>query len=129
LLIGEGVGIGPILARAEQLRDSKPLVLLGSDIPFPFRPRPSLIVVAGMPDGVIACMPLLEEWGVASRLASHADFPGCFDGSVVELADHWLKALSPQGLAQVGSVASGAAPMLEAAVELAHRHRVPINRS
>src|ERR1700722_18226857 len=60
----------------------RPLVLLGSDTSFPFRPRPSVIIVPGIPTGVIACMPLLEEWGIASRLASTLDLPGCFEGAV-----------------------------------------------
>ena len=58
----------------------KPLVLMGSEVPFPFRTRPSATVIAGMPAGTIACMPLLEEWGVPSRLASRSDFAGCFHG-------------------------------------------------
>src|SRR5215470_7622845 len=87
LLIGEGGGIAAVIALTDQLRvrqDAawKPLVLLGSDVSFPFRPRPSVIVVAGIPDGTIACMPLLDEWGVASRLATRAGLPGCFDGAV-----------------------------------------------
>ena len=71
----------------------KPLVLMGSEMPFPFRTRPSTILVPGMPDAAIACMPLLEEWGVPSRLATLSGFPGCFDGYVTELARAWLRAL------------------------------------
>src|ERR1700730_14878217 len=85
----------------------KPLVLLGSDTPFPFRPRPSVIVVPGIPTGVIACMPLLEEWGIASRLASTADLPGCFDGTVTDLADAWLSSLSPTDISEVEVFACG----------------------
>ena len=43
-------------------------------------------------------MPMLDEWGVASRLASKSDFPGCFDGFVTELADAWLASLGPAEL-------------------------------
>ena len=99
LLLGGGVGIPPMVFLAERLAASKqahwkPLVLMGSEVPFPFRERPSTIIVPGMPAGSIACMPLLEEWGVPSRLASGADFPGCFPGFVTELADVWLASLS-----------------------------------
>src|SRR5690606_9544385 len=85
LLVGGGVGIPPMVFLAERLRRRtdaawKPLVLMGSEIPFPFRARPSRIVIAGMPEGVIASMPLLEEWGIGCRLASGAGFPGCYDG-------------------------------------------------
>jgi dihydroorotate dehydrogenase electron transfer subunit len=126
LLMAEGPGIGAVISLAEQLRgqqdaDWTPLVLLGSDTPFPFRPRPSLIVVAGIPEGTIACMPLLEGWGIASRLASRADLPGCFDGTVTELAQKWLRELSPVGLEPVEIFAAGPTPMLEVTAELAHR--------
>jgi dihydroorotate dehydrogenase electron transfer subunit len=102
-------------------------VLLGSDAPFPFRPRPSVIVVPGIPTGVIACMPLLEEWGIASRLASTADLPGCFEGTVTELADAWLSSLGPTDLAEVEIFSRGPAPMLEATANLARRYGVPLS--
>ena len=75
LLIGGGVGIPPMVFLAETLRDRaaegfRPFAILGSELPFPFRARPSTIMVPGMPDGVIACMPLLDEWGVPSRLTT-----------------------------------------------------------
>ena len=130
LLIGGGVGIPPMIFLADRLRvrsdaEWKPLVLMGSEIPFPFRTRPSRIVVAGIPDGSIACMPLLDDWGVASRLASRSDFPGCFDGFVTQLAEKWLEPLSQEGLAQVEVFACGPTPMLEATAKLARRFAVP----
>jgi dihydroorotate dehydrogenase electron transfer subunit len=131
-LIGEGAGIGPTLYLAEQMRGQTlwaPLVLLGSDIPFPFRPRPSVIIIPGIPTGVIACMPLLEEWGIASRLASTAGFPGCFDASVTDLADAWLSALDPTDLAEVEIFACGPSTMLEAIADLARRYSVPCQTS
>ena len=42
----------------------QPLVLMGSEIEFPFRARPSTILVPGVPAEAIACMPLLDDWGV-----------------------------------------------------------------
>src|ERR1700716_1594011 len=116
LLIGGGVGIPTMVFLADRLRARtdvqwKPLVLMGSEIPFPFRTRPSRIVVAGIPDGSIACMPLMDEWGAASRLASRPDFPGCFDGFVTELADRWLELLSPAGLSGGGIFSRGPPPL------------------
>jgi dihydroorotate dehydrogenase electron transfer subunit len=136
VLIGGGVGIPPMIFLAERLRAStgaagkpgelyKPLVLMGSEIPFPFRARPSAIVVAGMPVGSIACMPLLEEWGIASRLASRAGFPGCYEGFVTELAEEWLSTLAPAQLAEVELFACGPTPMLAAAAAVARRYQVP----
>ncbi len=130
LLIGGGVGIPPMVFLADRLRERhdaawKPLVLMGSEIPFPFRARPSQILVAGMPAGTIACMPMLDEWGIASRLASRADFPGCFDGFVTELADAWLASLGPAELAEVEIFSCGPTIMMDATAKLARRYGVP----
>lgn len=129
VLIGGGVGIPPMIFLAERLRAGaepyEPLVLMGSEIPFPFRARPSTIVVPGMPAGTIACMPLLEQWGVASRLASRAGFPGCFEGYVTELAGEWLGSLPAAQLEEVELFACGPTPMLAAAAQLARRYAVP----
>jgi len=128
LLVGGGVGIPPLVFLAERLKQDpayKPLVLMGSEVPFPFRARPSASIVAGIPPGTIACMPLMEEWGVPSRLASRADFPGCFDGFVTELAAAWLGHLSAQELAEVEIFACGPTPMLKATAQLARRFALP----
>ena len=128
LLIGGGVGIPPMVFLAERLKEDrayKPLVLMGSEVPFPFRTRPSATVVAGMPAGTLACMPLLEEWGVPSRLASRADFAGCYSGFVTELAAEWLASLGPQELAEVEIFACGPTLMLKATAQLARQYGVP----
>jgi dihydroorotate dehydrogenase electron transfer subunit len=127
LLIGGGVGIPPMVFLAERLKAEpafRPFVLMGSEVPFPFRTRPSATVVAGLPAGTIACMPLLEEWGVPSRLASRADFPGCYAGFVTELAHEWLQSLSEAQRAEVEVFACGPTPMLQATAALARRHGV-----
>jgi dihydroorotate dehydrogenase electron transfer subunit len=127
LIIGDGAGIGAAIQLVEQRRGApwRPLVLLGSDTPFPFRPRPSVIVVPGIPAGVIACMPLLEEWGIASRLASTLDLPGCFEGPVTALADVWLASLNDEESAQVEVFARGSAEVLAAVATLARRYGLP----
>lgn len=130
LLVGGGVGIPPMVFLAESLLDQstadwKPLVLMGSEIPFPFRTRPSTIMVPGIPDGVIAAMPLLDQWGLPSRLASLSGFAGCFDGYVTELARAWLTGLECQRLAEVEMFACGPTPMLKAAAELARDFDIP----
>lgn len=130
LAVGGGVGIPPMVFLAEQLRPGtgaawKPLVLMGSEIPFPFRTRPSTIMIPGMPDAVIAGMPVLEEWGVPSRLATLSGFPGCFDGYVTELARAWLRALSPIALAETEIFACGPTPMLATTARLAREFSVP----
>jgi dihydroorotate dehydrogenase electron transfer subunit len=130
LLVGGGVGIPPMVFLAESLkarRDASwsPLVLMGSEIPFPFQARPSTILVPGLPADVIGCMPLLEDWGVPSRLATLAGFPGCYDGYVTALAAEWLGSLDSAGLAEVEMFACGPTPMLQAAAKVARRFGVP----
>ena len=130
LLVGGGVGIPPMIFLAEELRTRtdapwQPLVLMGSEIPFPFRTKPSTILVPGIPDGAIACMPMLDEWGVASRLASFAGFPGCFEGYVTDLAAAWLQSLDVATLQKVEMFACGPTVMLKAAANVAKRFNIP----
>ncbi|MFL6619326.1 MAG: dihydroorotate dehydrogenase electron transfer subunit, partial [Povalibacter sp.] len=118
LVVADELGIAPSIFLSEVLYQQKQLfVLLGSSTVFPFRPRPSTILVPGIPDGVIACMPMLDEWGVPSRLASSQDLPGCFDGSVVDLALLWLTSLDSETREQVEVFASGAAAMTAALMD------------
>jgi len=127
LLIGGGVGIPPMVYLAEHLRRRpgvQPLVLMGSEVPFPFTPRPSQHLVPGLPAPVIAAMPLLEDWGIASRLASQQGYPGCFEGFVTELAAAWL-ADSGVAAADVEIFACGPTPMLKAVQQVARRFGVP----
>jgi dihydroorotate dehydrogenase electron transfer subunit len=131
LLIGGGVGMPPMIFIAEALRDGeqRPFVVLGSEVPFPFRARPSQFVLPGIPEGVIAAMPLLEDWGIPSRLASQRDFAGCHQGYVTDLARRWLDGLSEQERAEVGIYACGPHPMLEAVVAVARDYALPVQVS
>jgi dihydroorotate dehydrogenase electron transfer subunit len=129
LLIGGGVGIPPMVFLAETLCERRaegfqPFAILGSELPFPFRARPSTIVVPGMPDGVIASMPLLEEWGVGNRLTTKSGFPGCYDGYVTDLARIWLQQLDLATRAQVEIFTCGPTPMLRAVAALAREFDV-----
>jgi len=130
LLVGGGVGIPPMVFLAERLREQKaigwkPLVLMGSEVPFPFRARPSTLLVPGMPEGAIAAMPMLEEWGIASRLATLAGYAGCYEGYVTDLAATWLGALDAAALDEVEMFACGPTVMLKAAAAVARRFNVP----
>lgn len=128
LLIGGGVGIPPLIFVAERLRHERayrPFAILGSEIPFPFRPRPAQHLVPGLPAGVIATMPLLEDWGLPNRLASRQGYAGCFDGYVTELAHHWLASLDPAERDQVEIFACGPHPMLAAVARLAREWNRP----
>ena len=128
LLIGGGVGMPPMIFLASTLRSSpsaSPFVILGSEVQFPFDPRPSQLVVPGLPAGVIGAMPLLDDWGIPSRLASLQGFPGCHDGYVTDLARQWLDGLGDDARAQVEIFACGPHPMLAAVAALARDYDLP----
>jgi dihydroorotate dehydrogenase electron transfer subunit len=129
LLIGGGVGIPPMVFLADSLREIKgayqPFVIMGSEVPFPFKTQPSQILVPGVPGDVIAAMPLMDDWGIASRLASLQDYPGCFKGYVTDLARHWLDSLTIEQRKEVAVFACGPHPMLEAVARLARDYHLP----
>lgn len=129
LLIGGGVGIPPMVFLAEHIHKLtekvRPLVIMGSEIPFPFTPRPSRIMVDGIPGDVIACMPLLEDWGIASRLTSKQGYSGCYDGFVTELARQWLESLDAARRQKVEIFSCGPTAMLKAVARLAQEFSLP----
>lgn len=128
LLIGGGVGLPPMVFLAESIyqnREINPFVILGSEVPFPFKARPSETVINGLPQDVIASMPLLEDWGVNNRLASLQDFPGCFNGYVTDLAKLWLDSLDGSTHSQIEVFACGPHPMLEAVAKLCSEYDLP----
>jgi dihydroorotate dehydrogenase electron transfer subunit len=82
-------------------------------------------MVPGQPDGVIACMPLLEDWGIASRLTSTQGYPGCFEGYVTDLAKTYLDALDKEQRQQVEIFSCGPTVMLKAVANLAKEYDLP----
>lgn len=124
LLIGGGVGIPPIVLLAETLRGDgwNPLAILGSEIPFPFDSVQSQLPAPWLDPGVGRGMPLLEAWGITSRLSSLAGFEGCHRGFVTDLAELWLQTLGPAELARTEVFACGPTPMLKAVADLAARY-------
>ncbi|HEX7031062.1 MAG TPA: dihydroorotate dehydrogenase electron transfer subunit, partial [Gammaproteobacteria bacterium] len=130
LLIGGGVGIPPMVFIADALRrdkaaDWKPFVIMGSEVPFPFKVQPSSIMVPGLPDGVIGGMPLMDDWGIPSRLASLQGFAGCFEGYVTDLARAWLNNLDQSQRNEVAIYTCGPTPMLAAVAKLARDFGLP----
>ena len=78
-----------------------------------------------MPAGVIGAMPLLDDWGVPSRLTSQNDYAGCYQGYVTDLARIWIEALEPAQRAQLEIFACGPHPMLAAVAALAVEFGLP----
>jgi dihydroorotate dehydrogenase electron transfer subunit len=130
LMIGGGVGIPPMVFLAEQLHRAgadlnNSLVLMGSEVPFPFQTLNSAVAVAGLPDNVSAGMPDLETLGVASRLSSLQGFTGCYQGYVTDLAKLWLQGRDAGQLKQIEMFACGPEPMLKAAAKVAAEFSLP----
>ncbi len=129
LLIGGGVGIPPMVFLAEQLladeHDYIPLVLMGSEIPFPFEAAASSIATPWLPADINSSMPILEEWGVTARLASLAGFAGCFRGFVTNLSRTYLDSLTADELAKSEIFACGPTSMLRAVAEVASEYALP----
>lgn len=127
LAIGGGVGIPPMVFLSERYRLDdrfRLLVLMGSRVPFPFELTTGK-KLEEFPSSAKSSLSLMESWGVVSRLASEAEYPGCFQGFVTELADHWLKKQSPKQIAQVQIVGCGPSAMLKATAELARAYKIP----
>ncbi len=129
-MIGGGVGIPPMvfLSEANKHRDKSkwnPLVLMGSEIPFPFDTAPATLAVPGIDPGATHTIVELEAQGIPTRLASGAGYAGCFNGYITDLAATWLSSLGDAERAQVMIYACGPTPMLEACARVAQRFDVP----
>ncbi len=125
LLIGGGVGMPPMIAIAQQIKNSDydPFVILGSEVPFPFTPE--LSNMGGKCSEASHTMPLLEDWGVACRLASLQNYEGVYQGYVTDLAKKYLDSLSADERTQVEVYACGPHPMLAAVAALAKEYNLP----
>ena len=126
LLIGGGVGMPPMIAIAQKIKANdyyQPFVILGSEVPFPFEATASEIEIQFK--GPTHTMPLLEDWGIACRLASMQGFDGAFKGYVTDLARKYLDALTNKELSQVEIYSCGPYPMLEAVAELSREYKLP----
>ena len=128
IAIGGGVGIPPMVFLAERLKEDpryQALVLMGSEVPFPFRLAEGETEVPGMPAPASGSVAMLESWGVPSRLASQAGYAGCFAGFVTELGRLRLEAMSGEELDEVQIFGCGPTGMLAATAELAKQFDLP----
>jgi len=128
LAIGGGVGIPPMVLLADRLRNDERfnlLVMMGSEVPFPFELNKAELPVVGIPATASHSVDLLEGWGVPSRIASNAGYVGCFKGFVTELARSWLSTLSDEALQNLQVLGCGPTGMLEAVAKLARDFQLP----
>ncbi len=96
VILADGIALATLihLCATRRQTPASMLALYQMTDPLPFRPRPSRFLLDGMPDGVIASIPLLEDWGIPSRLCHSQGHAGCFEGSLDELVA--LLALPPE---------------------------------
>ena len=128
LLIGGGVGIPPMVFVADAMRHDErfePVAILGSEIPFPFERGVSTLAFAGADDATNSTMPLLEDWGIPTRLTSMQDYEGCHKGFVTDLARQWLDAVDADTRSKTVIYTCGPTPMLKAVAALAGEYDVP----
>ena len=130
LLIGGGVGMPPMIAIAQKIKDNayyNPYVILGSEVPFPFEASQSSL--SGFNSSSFHTMPLLEEWRVPCGLASLQDYEGVYKGYVTDLAREYLDSLSSSDLKVVEVFTCGPNPMLEAVSKLSNEYNLPCQAS
>ena len=130
LLIGGGVGMPPMIAIAQKIKDNayyNPYVILGSEVPFPFEASQSSL--NGFNSSKFYTMPLLEEWRVPCGLASLQDYEGVYKGYVTDLAREYLDSLSSSDLKEVEIFTCGPNPMLEAVSKLSNEYNLPCQAS
>ena len=130
LLIGGGVGMPPMIAIAQKIKDNayyNPYVILGSEVPFPFEASQSSL--SGFNSSSFHTMPLLEEWRVPCGLASLQDYEGVYKGYVTDLAREYLDSLSSSDLKEVEVFTCGPNPMLEAVSKLSNEYNLPCQAS
>jgi dihydroorotate dehydrogenase electron transfer subunit len=128
LALGGGVGIPPMIFLADQVhgdRRFRPLVLMGSEVPFPFELVESRAPVPGASKQATHAVALLEQWGVPSRLASNIGLAGAHRGYITDLARDALQAMTDSERAEVEVFACGPTPMLKAVAKLARDFDLP----
>ncbi len=110
LLLADAAGLPAVLYAARRLVRpcrGRSLVLLALGSSPPFTPKPSGFLLPAMPAGVIAALPLLEDWGLPSRLLGER--PGCYQGTPEAL----LTALEAAGEGWAGACVYGAPCFVE----------------
>jgi dihydroorotate dehydrogenase electron transfer subunit len=128
LALGGGVGIPPMIFLADHVRADarlRPLVLMGSELPFPFELAEARLDVPGTAKAATQAVALLEQWGVPSRLASNAGLAGAHRGYITDLARDALQAMPDGARRETQVFACGPTPMLKAVAKLARDFDLP----
>lgn len=132
LLLGGGVGMPPMIFLAETLSGLggyQPLLLLGSEVPFPLELNDAPQAVPGLPATGLYAAAEFEAAGIASRLTSKAGLAGAYNGFLTDLARLRLQAMSAAERQQTMLFACGPDAMLRATATLAQEFDLPCQLS
>ena len=127
LLIGEGYGISPLIFLADEIKKTskqKPILFFSSNNTFPFKYSPSKCILKDFRPDVIASADFLESMGFVSRLASEQYLPGCYNGSVTDLAEEWIKTLDLKQVEKINIYACGTKKMLKNISIIAKKYNI-----
>ena len=127
IFIADDEGLSPLLCMIDHIRRESsitPVLFLETETHFSFNPVPSRLFSQALPPEAIAAIPLLEDWGILSRLAHHDGFPGCYEGSAVSLTEYYLEQISPNNSNSVTIYASGVLSLLTSAALLAQKFQL-----
>jgi dihydroorotate dehydrogenase electron transfer subunit len=122
VLLADESGIDSVILLAEALKHElgiTPLVFIESTTGFAQRVRPSTIMIAGLPHGVIATLTVLDQQGIPARLC-HEHLPGCYDGSSIDLTNSWLATLDEEIKTEISACVVGRKPLHAAAKSRIH---------
>lgn len=77
------------------------MALLHAQHDFMFQAKPAKFLV-NINAEAIGAAPLLEDWGIANRLASDSGLPGSLEGGIADLYQAWLQAYHQQAWSVYG---------------------------
>lgn len=125
LLLGGGVGMPPIIAMAQKIKDDphyKPMVILASEVPYPF----DLVQnnYHHIHQSTTKTIPLLKGWGINCALASLQAYQGVYQGYISDLAKIYLDNLPKDELTQLEIFACGPVAMLAAVAQLSAKYNL-----
>lgn len=131
MFLARNEGLACVIHAVSRLRLAHPRRTLTAFLEFdgdpPFTPKPSQILLPGAPAEALACVPLLEDWCVASRLADPDEHripkPGWFSGTAVRLAETWFEKTAAESCRLV---CCGPQSFVRDVLTLADRRQLPV---
>ncbi len=99
------------------------------DYPTPFKAVPSQILMPACPRDVIAAVPLLDAWNIASRLAGSPEQGGFYHGGVTGLLESWWRHLDKEEHLRMQILGFGDKPFLQNLGSWCETRHIPLKTS